>query len=168
MYILSYIYMEFHITYYNKIHIIPVLIFCILCNMTHATVAESPYVKLDLVKSIQHDDMIGLKIDLQSPWKTYWYDPGEAGIAPVFDWSDSKNVANVTVIWPKPVVETEPLLQNVYTRSLVIPVQIKRTDSTKPVTIDLKAFIGICAHICIPVDIHINKSMTHMDITYDF
>ena len=44
----------------------------------------------------------GVQIDLAEGWKTYWRMPGEAGIAPEFDWSGSRNVADVEVRWPAP------------------------------------------------------------------
>src|SRR5690606_14977149 len=39
--------------------------------------------------------VIGIEIDLAPGWYTYWRMPGEAGIAPVLDWSGSSNLASV-------------------------------------------------------------------------
>src|ERR1700741_2164925 len=43
-----------------------------------------------------------LQVDLKPGWKTYWRDPGDAGVPPTLDASGSDNVASVTVMWPAP------------------------------------------------------------------
>ncbi len=43
-----------------------------------------------------------IAIDLAPGWYTYWRIPGEAGIAPRFDWSRSRNLASVAAEWPRP------------------------------------------------------------------
>lgn len=44
----------------------------------------------------------GVEIRLDPHFKTYWRTPGNSGIPPVFEWSQSQNVANVEVLWPAP------------------------------------------------------------------
>ena len=46
----------------------------------------------------------GLKITLSPGWKTYWKQPGETGLVPHFDWTGSKNVSAVKVLWPHPSI----------------------------------------------------------------
>jgi DsbC/DsbD-like thiol-disulfide interchange protein len=42
----------------------------------------------------------GIEIRLAPGWKTYWRYPGDSGIPPRFDWSNSRNVAGATVAFP--------------------------------------------------------------------
>ena len=41
--------------------------------------------------------MAGLVLDVTPEWKTYWRNPGAAGIPPQFDWSRSRNLGAVEV-----------------------------------------------------------------------
>src|SRR5882672_10363619 len=45
----------------------------------------------------------GIELVLESGWYTYWRNPGEAGVPPVFDFSGSENVAHVEVLYPTPM-----------------------------------------------------------------
>ncbi|MBI3441560.1 MAG: copper resistance protein, partial [Proteobacteria bacterium] len=42
---------------------------------------------VDQLKTIQ----AAVEVKLEPGWKTYWRTPGEAGLAPVFDWAGSTN-----------------------------------------------------------------------------
>src|SRR2546423_15432792 len=44
----------------------------------------------------------GIAIQLQPGWHTYWRTPGDSGVPPRFDFSNSDNVEAVTVLWPAP------------------------------------------------------------------
>ncbi|MEO1316587.1 MAG: tyrosinase family protein [Pseudomonadota bacterium] len=45
-----------------------------------------------------------LVLKVKPGWKTYWRQPGEAGVPPQFDWTGSDNLADIEVGWPAPVV----------------------------------------------------------------
>src|SRR5258705_742891 len=45
---------------------------------------------------------VGLQLDLEPGWKTYWRSPGDSGIPVTVDWSGSRNVAAVGFAWPAP------------------------------------------------------------------
>ena len=42
--------------------------------------------------------MAALQLDLAPGWKTYWRQPGDSGLAPRFDFSQSEGVQTVEVI----------------------------------------------------------------------
>ncbi len=44
----------------------------------------------------------GLEFRFAHGWHGYWRTPGDAGVAPQFDWSRSDNVAGADVAWPAP------------------------------------------------------------------
>ncbi len=43
-----------------------------------------------------------LEIDLKPGWKTYWRDPGDAGVPPTLDASASSNIASAELSFPAP------------------------------------------------------------------
>ena len=66
----------------------------------------------------------GIEIVLPPGWKTYWRQPMGNGIPPQFDWSGSKNVAQVQLHWPSPeVFETYGMKSAGYEGQVVFPVQ---------------------------------------------
>src|SRR5262245_7846953 len=44
----------------------------------------------------------GLEIALDPGWHTYWRSPGDSGVAPVIDFSGSRNVGPVETAFPVP------------------------------------------------------------------
>lgn len=94
----------------------------------------------------------GLEIALQPGWKTYWRTPGDAGVAPLFDFSGSTNIDGpVEVEFPVPHrVDDGYAVSNVYERYVVLPVGAKVFNPEAPTTLALSLDIGVCAEICIP------------------
>ncbi len=96
--------------------------------------------------------MAGLEIRLPPGWKTYWRRPGEAGIPPDFDWSGSRNVADLRVHWPVPEVFRQAGLRSVgYGDGIVLPVEVVPARAGQPVELSLSADMGMCRDICVPV-----------------
>ena len=95
--------------------------------------------------------MAGLSLTLAPQWKTYWRAPGQAGIPPLFDWSDSQNVASVRVHWPSPVVFHTNGLQTVgYHDGVVLPLEVVPRDARKPVHLRARVDMGVCKDVCMP------------------
>ena len=44
----------------------------------------------------------GIHIKMDAGWKTYWRYPGDSGLPPRFDWSQSINLKKAKVLWPAP------------------------------------------------------------------
>lgn len=96
--------------------------------------------------------MTALRIDLAPGWKTYWRAPGEGGIPPVFDWSKSRNVQDVSLHWPSPMVFDQLGLQSIgYKHQLILPMEFIPAQPDAPITIDASVQIGVCEDICLPV-----------------
>lgn len=92
-----------------------------------------------------------VQIDLEPGWKTYWIDPGEAGLAPRFDFSLSRNVAEPQVHFPVPEhFRDGDLVSNGYTSSVAFPFE---TTFAQPgdAHLELSLLIGLCREICVPV-----------------
>ena len=99
----------------------------------------------------------GLEIVLDAGWKTYWRSPGSAGVPPRFDWSGSRNLRRVEVLWPRPVLFESFGLRTVgYEGRVVLPFRIVPDDPEKPVALALTARIGVCNRICIVETAHLS------------
>ena len=125
-----------------------------------ATAATTPWVeahggKLRLIApggaSADGSIRAGIEIVLEPGWKTYWRQPGDAGIPPYFDHSASKNVDELRIDFPAPKRFDDLAGITIgYKDSVVLPVVIKPKDPSAPVVLDLAVEYGLCEEICVP------------------
>jgi suppressor for copper-sensitivity B len=93
----------------------------------------------------------GIEITMAPGWKTYWRSPGDAGVAPLIDFSASRNIGDVEVAFPVPHRYDDGFsVTNVYEDRVVLPITGLVPDLTKPVDLVLDLVIGVCREICIP------------------
>jgi DsbC/DsbD-like thiol-disulfide interchange protein len=104
-----------------------------------------------------------LQIDLKPGWKTYWLDPGDAGVPPSLDVSTSRNVASAEMSFPAPQRFDDGYAKWAgYKGPVAFAVDFMLADPRQPAVIDAKIFLGICEAICIPV-----QATLHVDIAAD-
>jgi len=98
------------------------------------------------------DIAAGIEIALDPGWKTYWRTPGDAGVAPLIDFSASTNIAGpVKVEFPVPHrVDDGYAVSNVYDDYIVLPVSATVIDPQATTMLTLTLDIGVCSEICIP------------------
>lgn len=93
----------------------------------------------------------GIEIVLEPGWYTYWKNPGEAGVPPVFDFAGSENVGELQVLYPAPLRKDDSgSISLIYQDEVVFPLVITPRDAGRPVVLRLKAQFGVCSEICIP------------------
>lgn len=94
----------------------------------------------------------GIEIQLKRGWHTYWRYAGDAGIPPHFDWSGSKNIAAIEILWPAPTrIRVEDGIESIgYYDSVTLPLRVRPQDPAKPVMLQLDLKFGVCEKICIP------------------
>lgn len=94
--------------------------------------------------------MAGLVLDLKPGWKTYWRNPGDAGIPPEFDWSRSRNLKGAEVLWPRPSFFDSFGLKTIgYEDRVVFPVRLEPEEPGQPIELGLDLRIGVCQDICV-------------------
>lgn len=94
--------------------------------------------------------MAVLDVDLEPGWKTYWREPGSAGIPPTVDFSTSKGIVMDGFHYPAPVhVDDGYAVWAGYTAPVRFPIELRRTGSGAA-EIRAQTFIGICEKVCIP------------------
>jgi DsbC/DsbD-like thiol-disulfide interchange protein len=93
-----------------------------------------------------------LDIALKPGWKTYWRDPGDAGVPPQIAVSASTNIANATFSFPPPQRHDDGYGKWAgYDHPVSLPVTFTLSAPNEPAVIDADIFLGICETICIPV-----------------
>jgi DsbC/DsbD-like thiol-disulfide interchange protein len=102
----------------------------------------------------------GVQIDLAEGWKTYWRMPGESGIAPLFDWSGSRNVADVELRWPAPARYADASGETIgYAHRVVFPVTVRPADPSRPVELALRLDYAVCKDVCIPARVDLDQTL---------
>lgn len=115
-----------------------------------------PDVSVHLLDGGREDDarhLAGVEIQISAGWKTYWRHPGDSGLAPSFDFSDSVNVAGVEVLWPAPTLSHDGYGWVIgYERQVVFPLIVTAEDPDRAIDLVLALDFAVCAKICIPLD----------------
>lgn len=96
-----------------------------------------------------------VEIVLPDSWRTYWRNPGAAGVPPLIDLSASRNIANPVVDFPVPTREDEGdgLFDNVYRDRVILPVSAAVPDPSKPAELSLAMKLGVCDQVCLPDEV---------------
>ena len=93
----------------------------------------------------------GLAFRFAPGWHGYWRTPGDAGIAPVLDWSGTPGLTSATVFWPAPTRLVISGLQNsTYEGNVVLPVRLAFSDPKKPADIHVTVDYAACSNVCVP------------------
>lgn len=100
----------------------------------------------------------GIEIRLAPGWKTYWRYPGDSGIPPRFDWSNSRNVAGTSVAFPAPrrFSDGGGGFSIGYKGSVILPVRLTLSEPTKPTRIDLSLDFAVCDALCVPAHVQVS------------
>lgn len=99
-----------------------------------------------------------IRLTLPQGWKTYWRAPGEAGIPPRFDWSGSRNLSGVDIMWPTPdVYDQDGMTTIVYENQMVLPIAITPRRTGQPVHLRGRLEFGFCKDVCIPGELSFDR-----------
>lgn len=133
--------------------------------LTAALLAPVPATALEVIKGeilqgwVRADGqrVAALKLTIAPGWKTYWRAPGDTGIPPTFDWSGSRNLADVSVEWPTPSVFREKNLTTIgYKNQVVLPLIMSVPDSNAPVVYQTLIDLGVCSDVCVPAQLKLS------------
>lgn len=132
---------------------------------------SADYIQARLVAGGPHPDHQdftiagGLEVRLEDGWHAYWRTPGDAGLAPTFDWSRSFNiVASPELHWPVPKrFEEMGIYVNGYENHILFPLAFRIEDKAKPSTLAVKMDMMVCEKICVPQSVFVT-----LDIPPDY
>jgi DsbC/DsbD-like thiol-disulfide interchange protein len=95
-----------------------------------------------------------LVVELKPGWKTYWRDPGDAGVPPQFNLAGGSNVSAARMDFPAPErFEEGASKTNGYKHPVSFPITFTLGQAGKPSAVKAAAFLGICEEICVPVKV---------------
>lgn len=105
--------------------------------------------------------LTAFSLTLAPGWKTYWRNPGEAGIPPSFDWSGSQNLHSVALHWPTPEVFSTSGMQSIgYHDGMLLPMEVTAVDPSQPVILRARIDLGVCHNICVPAHLTVVATLT--------
>lgn len=93
----------------------------------------------------------GLEIVMDEGWKTYWKVPGDAGIPPFFEFSNSRNIADLEIKWPVPTRFGTKSQMLGYKEAIIFPFLITPEDANSSTVLNVDVQLGICDELCVPM-----------------
>ena len=108
------------------------------------------------------DLLVGLEVALAPGWQFYSETPGEYGVAPTFDWSASRNLAEASLHWPAPTAYAysgDPPIRTLgYKGSLLLPVALVADRADEAFELRLALEYAVCEEFCIvdTVELHLD------------
>jgi len=96
---------------------------------------------------------LGLKIEHQPNWHTYWKNPGDSGLPTTLTWSLPEGVIAGDISWPTPKrLPIGPLMNYGYKDTLLLPVAVTvpANFTGDSLDIELRADWLVCKDVCIP------------------
>ncbi|MDP1646952.1 MAG: protein-disulfide reductase DsbD family protein [Rubrivivax sp.] len=96
---------------------------------------------------------LGLLIDHQPHWHTYWKNPGDSGLPTTLAWQLPAGVTAGDIAWPTPQkIAVGPLMNYGYEGQLLLPVPVTVSPSFTGHALDiqLRAQWLVCKDVCIP------------------
>ena len=93
----------------------------------------------------------GLYIKLDKDWKTYWRNPGDAGVPPLITAEPNANLAGIAVDFPLPLrIVDEGGTAFGYHDEVLFPIAVTPKDIGQPLKLNFSSFFGVCQKVCTP------------------
>ena len=133
-----------------------------ISSLIFAEPINTGHAEVSLVKNTQISSNgivhIGIKMDMQEGWHTYWLNPGDSGGAIDIEWilSDESDVSDV--IYPTPHrIPYPPLMTFGYEDEVVLLTKIS-TSAASAIPLNLNAQVSwyTCKEICIPQEAEVS------------
>jgi len=96
---------------------------------------------------------LGLQIEHQPHWHTYWKNPGDSGLPTTLTWQLPAGVTAGEIAWPTPKqLPVGPLMNYGYEGKLLLPVPVSVSPSFSGNALDIKLTAQwlVCKDVCIP------------------
>ena len=96
---------------------------------------------------------LGLRIEHQPHWHTYWKNPGDSGLPTTLTWGLPAGFSAGEIVWPTPKqLPVGPLMNFGYEGTLLLPVQVNVPAGFRgpSLPVRLEAQWLVCKDVCIP------------------
>tara|TARA_B100000497_G_scaffold117296_1_gene142443 strand:+ start:546 stop:2516 length:1971 start_codon:yes stop_codon:yes gene_type:complete len=125
-------------------------------NTGHADVSLVKYTS----NNSQADELfIGIKMDMQKNWHTYWKNPGDSGGPIKVSWNLPDGVGVSDIYWPTPkLIPYSPLMTYGYKDFVIFPFKVTYESFNELKNIKADIDFLICDDICVPEKAQIDTS----------
>ncbi len=152
---------------------VKLLFLLIFFTQIFAEPVDTGHAKVALIKGdyVNGQLTIGIKMDMQENWHTYWKNPGDSGGPIKVKWSKDKNIAAVSdILWPAPeLIPYPPLMTYGYKNFVIFPFKITFTGENNYLEdLEPNTVIGadidflICDDVCVPEKALISTTISEM------
>ncbi len=96
---------------------------------------------------------LGIQFDISDDCYTYWKNPGDAGLAPTFNWSAPDKIVVGEAMFPSPKLKVEEGIVNyVYEKKVLFLFPVKISEEFAKNEVNLKVDVNwlVCKEACIP------------------
>ena len=122
------------------------------------TSAEAPHLSVKLTLTGQYDATsrvlpATLQVQLADDWKTYWQAPGEGGVAPSLQWSESQSITNLDWFWPAPYrYMVQGFATQGYQKNVTFPLQLQLASGATSGILQGVLTMPSCTTVCLLTD----------------
>jgi thiol:disulfide interchange protein DsbD len=127
----------------------------LFCTLAYSNPEETGHARASLITNLQDSQQesfyVGVRLEMQEGWHTYWENPGDSGSPFDAQWNVDQGIIVENVEWPTPVtIPYPPLMTFGYEGDVVFPFKVFRAIDSNLSKINLEFDFLICADICIP------------------
>ena len=127
----------------------------LFCTLAYSNPVETGHARASLITNLQDSQQesfyVGVRLEMQEGWHTYWENPGDSGSPFEAKWNVDQGIIVENVEWPTPVtIPYPPLMTFGYEGDVVFPFKVFRAIDSNLSKINLEFDFLICADICIP------------------
>ena len=145
-------------------------LFLLFSSFTFAEPVNTGHAKVSLVtdyiySSDNSEMIVGIKMDMQKHWHTYWKNPGDSGGPVKVDWQLPEGVTVSDVNWPAPeLIPYPPLMTYGYEDFVIFPFKLTIPKGLDQFDIVADVDFLICDDICVPEKATLKNSLNSLDI----
>ncbi len=126
-----------------------------LCTLAASNPVETGHARASLITNLQDSQQesfyVGVRLEMQEGWHTYWENPGDSGSPFDAKWNVAEGLIVENVEWPTPItIPYPPLMTFGYEGDVVFPFKVFRAIDSDLSSISVDFDFLICADICIP------------------
>ena len=135
-----------------------------------ANTVNTGHAEVSIIKNsatiVNKDELfIGIRMDMQKHWHTYWKNPGDSGGPLKVKWQVPDEYKIHEVQWPAPeLIPYPPLMTYGYENFVIFPFKIDISNSQSLDYINANIDFLICEDICVPEQAIINTSFKDLII----
>jgi len=132
-----------------------------------AEVVDTGHAKASLVADTTLSDeffYVGLKLNMDSGWHTYWKNPGDSGGPFSIMWSHGMDIIIEEVSWPTPeIIPYDPLITYGYKDFVIFPFKVFKKPDSELCLLSAELEFLICSDICIPESAELSIDLSQMN-----